>query len=137
MDMKKWDFLKISILGFLVYFVSVSAFFKWEAKWFGKVDEHDYRPKVLRDKFWKSSLLVILFIVLVLDIQLYFFAFEFTLKYCFQLIAVTIALIAALGRGGRNIESYKGQTAIERIDSGMYVISQLGATGILLFVLIL
>lgn len=129
--------MKIAVLGFLVYFVSTSAFFRWEAKWFGKVAKHDDRPKVLRDKFWKSSLLVIVFIVLVLAIQLCFFTFEFTVKYCLQLIAVIIVLIAALGRGGWDIQSFKHQTAIERIDRGMYVISQLGATGILLFVLIL
>ena len=58
-------------------------------------------------------------------------------SFCLRLVAIIIALTASLGRGGWNIQSYKGKTVIERIDRGMFVLSQLGATVILLFALTL
>lgn len=128
--------LKIAVLGFLLYFVSVPAFFTAEEKLFGKVEKSDDRPRILRRKFWKSFWLVIVSIALILAIQCFFFNVAFTTKHRFQVAGVFIALTASLGRGGWDIQSWDGHTAIERIDRGMYVISQLGATAILLFVLI-
>jgi len=46
-----------------------------------------------------------------------------------------VALTATLGRGGWGIQTIKGTSGIERIDRGMYVLSQLGATAILLLAL--
>jgi hypothetical protein len=51
--------------------------------------------------------------------------------------AAMLALVAALGRGGWSIQTYKGATIPERIDRGMYMVEQLGAAAILIFVLTL
>jgi hypothetical protein len=56
---------------------------------------------------------------------------------CLRIGAVTLALMAALGRGGWAIQSYKGTTPIERIDRGLYVIEQLGAAALLIFAMTL
>jgi hypothetical protein len=52
---------------------------------------------------------------------------------CLRIAAIMQALIAALGRGGWAIQSYKGTTPVERIDRGLYVIEQLGAAALLVF----
>ncbi len=52
-------------------------------------------------------------------------------------VAVVMVLTASLGRGGWIIQSYKGNTVVERIDRGMYVLGQLGAAMLLVFVLTL
>lgn len=135
--MKKCESLKIFVLGFLVYFVSVSAFLAQEAKWFGKIKKSDERPKILRYKFWKSVWLIIVVFAFILAVQCFFLNADFTGKHWSQVAAAFIALVAALGRGGPGIESIDKCTAIEKIDYGMFAISQLGATSILLFVLIL
>ncbi len=54
-----------------------------------------------------------------------------------RVVAVMAALTAALGRGGWEIETWKGVTIVERIDRGMYVIGQLGAAALLVFILTL
>lgn len=66
-----------------------------------------------------------------------FFNAHFTTKHCFQVAGAFIALTAVLGRGGWGIQTASGETVLEKIDRGMFVISELGAIGILLFVLIL
>jgi hypothetical protein len=48
-----------------------------------------------------------------------------------------LALTTALGRGGWTIQTWAGTTVVERIDRGMYVIGQLGAAALLIFVLTL
>lgn len=54
-----------------------------------------------------------------------------------RIAAAMLALTAALGRGGWTIQSWDGTTVVERIDRGMYVIGQLGAAALLIFVLTL
>ena len=49
--------------------------------------------------------------------------------------AVILALMAALGRAGWAIQTWKGSTVAERIDRGMYMIEQLGAAALLIFAL--
>lgn len=53
------------------------------------------------------------------------------------MVAVFVALAAALGRGGWRIQTCKSETAAERIDRGMYVLGQLGAAALLVFILTL
>ena len=45
--------------------------------------------------------------------------------------------MAALGRGGWGIQSFKGTTPVERIDRALYTIEQLGAGALLIFALTL
>ena len=135
--MKKLESLKIMSLGIVLVFFSPSAFTALKQKWFGELNEPEDTAKVLRSRFWKSFCLVIIFIILILAIQYFFFNACFTLRHRLQAVGAFVALTAALGRGGCDIQTCSGKTIVERVDRGMYVISQLGATAILLFVLIL
>lgn len=131
--------LKVFILGCVLYFSPKAAFYALAEKWFpdAKIPGGlTKRINVMKYNFWKSILSVFVLIVLVLAIQLFFCNAEFSTKRWLQVAGVFIALTATLGRAGWGIQSMKGNTIFERIDRGMYVISQLGATCILLFVLI-
>jgi len=134
--MIKFESLKITVLGFVLLFFSKSSFFSLRKKCFGELNEPEDTAKILRSRFWKSFLLLIVFISLILAIQQIFFNAHFTTRHWFQATGVFISLTGALGRGGWDIQTCSGKTIVERIDRGMYVISQLGATTILLFILI-
>ena len=131
--------LKVFILGCVLYFSSRPAFYVLAKKWFPDPKIPDgltKRVNNMKRNFWKSVLLVSVLIILVLAIQFYFFNAKFSTKHWLQLTGIFIALTAALGRAGWGIQTCANDTILERIDRGMYVISQLGATCILLFVLI-
>ncbi len=131
--------LKVFILGCVLYFSSHPAFYTLAKKWFPgpKIpDGLTKRVNEMERNFWKSLLLVSVLIILVLAIQFYFFNAKFSTKHWLQVAGIFIALAATLGRAGWGIQTCAGNTILERIDRGMYVISQLGATCILLFVLI-
>ena len=129
--------MKIFILGVIIYF-SKSLFFKIGSRWFNELrnrEDFEERATILRKNFWKSFLLSLVVIGIT---ALYLVQVGHAVpdkSFCLRLLAIVIALTASLGRGGWNIQSYKGKTVIERIDRGMFVISQLGATVILLFAL--
>lgn len=133
------DKLKIFILGISVY-LSKYLFFKLGSIWFEELEDRgsfEERADTLRRNFWKSFLLSIAVIgAVTLCLVLTGYA-VIDNNYYLRILAITIALTASLGRGGWNIQSYKGKTVIERIDRGMFVLSQLGATVILLFTLTL
>ena len=131
--------LKVFILGCVLYFSSRPAFYALAKKWFPDLKIPDgltERINVMERNFWRSVLLVLILIVLVLAIQFYFFNAKFLTKHWLQVAGIFIALTATLGRAGWGIQTCANDTIPERIDRGMYVISQLGATCILLFVLI-
>ena len=52
-----------------------------------------------------------------------------------RLLAVSVALLAALGRGGWLIQTWKDDTVIERVDRGMYRVGQLGAAALLILIM--
>ena len=64
-------------------------------------------------------------------------ALTFTTGDWLRVLAVIVALTAALGRGGWAIQTFEGDTVAERVDRGMYVLGQLGAASLLIFVLTL
>ena len=131
--------MKILILGIIVYF-SKGLFFKLGSQWFEELKDREgfeERATILRNNFWKSFLMSL---VVIGSTALYLVEAGYAVadkSFCLRLVAIIIALTASLGRGGWNIQSYKGKTVIERIDRGMFVLSQLGATVILLFALTL
>lgn len=138
--MKKWKSLRIFILGVLLYFSPKSVFFTFAAKWFPDPRIPDglmSRVNVMRRNFWRSVRLAFISIGLVLNIQLHLCNVVFSTKHWLQVVGVFIALTGALGRGGTGILSMPTVNFFERIDYGMFVISQLGVTCILLFVLLL
>src|SRR5262249_38270919 len=99
---------------------------------------HGENAALLRRKFWKSTALVTILIVVVLLFQFVRKGWlPFSANDWLRIAAVLFALVAALGRGGWAIQSSKGQTLVERIDRGMYMIEQLGAAAFLMFALTL
>ena len=134
--MIKLESLKIIGLGVVLVFFSTSAFLALKEKWFGELNEPKDTARILRFKFWKSFCLVIIFMILILAVQYFFFNADFSTRHWLQATGAFVALTAALGRGGWDIQTCSGKTIVERIDRRMYVISQLGATAILLFILI-
>jgi hypothetical protein len=131
--------MKIFILGMIVYF-SKNIFFKLGSHWFEELKDKEgfeKRASTLRENFWKSFFLSFAVIGAVVSYLVYTGHTVIDRNFCLRLVAIMLALTASLGRGGWNIESNKGKTVIERIDRGMFVLSQLGATVILLFALTL
>lgn len=132
--------VKVLVLGVLVYF-SPNFFFTVGSRWFPEIErraEYEERALALRRKYWRAVQLIITVVGGILLVQYSFgLLSKVNCQYWLRLFAIVVALAATLGRGGWGIQSYKGRTIIERIDRGMYVLSQLGATSILLFLLLL
>jgi hypothetical protein len=129
--------LKIFVLGLSVY-LSKKLFFTIGARWFDELrDKENFETRVdtLRKNFWKSFFLVLVVVGSSVGYLLQSGRGIADHQFFFRTTAIIIALTASLGRGGWSIQSYKGRTVIERIDRGMFVLSQLGATVILLFAL--
>lgn len=132
--------IKIIMLGVIVYFFSENQFFKVGSNWFEELKDRglfEERVRNLRRNFWKSFLLV-LFVIGGLAFYLVQAGHTVLDKiFCLRFVAIIMALTASLGKGGWNIQSIDGITVIERIDRGMFVITQLGATVVLLLALTL
>jgi hypothetical protein len=99
--------------------------------------EHLATAQALRRKFWRAAFTVIGVVALVLLFQhLRKGGLSLAGDDWLRIAAAMLALTAALGRGGWAIQTFDG-TTVERIDRGMYVIGQLGAAALLIFVLTL
>jgi hypothetical protein len=125
---------RVLFLGLVVY-VFPRLFRTLTAKWFG--ESYEEQATILRNRFWKSFLLVVCVLGSVLFVQWargYLHLYSETL---IRIVAAVLAPTAALGRGGWQIQTWKGQTLVERIDRGMYKLTQLGAAALLIFVLTL
>ncbi len=129
--------IKILFLGLIVYF-SAELFFWLGGRWFqelGAPDEFRDRVAILRARFWRSFLLVLGCTAGVLAVQYLAGSFPNTARNWLRVAAANVALTATLGRGGWAIQSWNEQTVVERIDRGMFVIAEVGATVLLLFAL--
>jgi hypothetical protein len=131
--------VKIFVLGILL-FISRSLFFKIGMRWFTELKDignFEDRADTLRKNFWISFLLVVFVVGSSIGYLLVSGRASPDSQLFSRAAAIVIALSSSLGRGGWRIQSFKGKTVIERIDRGMFVLSQLGATVILLFALTL
>lgn len=132
--------VRLVIAGISLYIIP-SLFHRLHAKWWpndvaGK--QLDKSIQVMRCRFWRSFLLVALTVGVTLAVLLLTGLLRhLDCSYSLRSLAVVVALTATLGRGGWEIQTWHGKTVCERIDRGMYVISQLGATSILLCALTL
>jgi len=128
---------KVFLLGVLVY-VSPRLFFVVGERWFPELanrNEWIERVRVMRARFWKALGLVSVVVVSTL-LALHYSGYPVVKDgHWIRISAVVIALSSTLGRGGWAIETWKNKSIPERIDRGMYTISQLGATVLLLFAL--
>lgn len=129
--------IKILILGVIVY-VSSRLFFRLGARWFPELrppGQFQDRVATLRKRFWRSFFVVVGTTAVVLVMQYVSGSFPNAARNWLRVAAANVALVATLGRGGWAIQSFNGQTIVERIDRGMFVLSQVGATILLLFAL--
>lgn len=96
------------------------------------------RAQALHHRFWGAVAIVVGTVALLLLIQgLRQGGIPVAGDDWFRVGAVIFALVAALGRGGWAIQSWDGETVIERIDRGMYMVAQLGAGALLILVITL
>jgi hypothetical protein len=136
------DSLQVLCLGFLLLTIP-PAFRSLAAAWYPALyapstHAHQATARTLRRKFWRSALTVIGVVALVLLLQhLRKDGLSLAGDDWLRIAAAMLALTAALGRKGWSIQTFAGTTPVERIDRGMYVIGQLGAAGLLVFVLTL
>ena len=121
--------LRIAVVGLLLY-SSPGLSFTVGSRWFEELgDRGEYRKKaqVARRRLWMAMGLVTAVILATVIVharsgQLA----NAPCSYWVRLFAAGVALVGTLGRGGWAIQSYGGHTVIERIDRGMWVISQIG-----------
>ncbi len=129
--------VKVLILGLIVY-LSPGLFFRLGGRWFQELrtpDQFRSRVAILRVRFWRSFSLVLSCTIGVLTVQYVAGSFPGAARNWLRIVAANAALTAALGRGGWAIQTWNEQTVVERIDRGMFVIAQVGATVLLLFAL--
>jgi hypothetical protein len=136
------DRLRVLFLGFLL--LTIPPVFRWlAAAWYPALyepiaGEHDATARTLRRKFWRAALIVIAMVAVVISFQhLRKGGLSLAMDDWLRIAAAILALTAALGRGGWAIQTFGGTTVVERIDRGMYVVGQLGAAALLIFVLTL
>jgi hypothetical protein len=136
------DSLKITALGILLFTIP-AAFHRLGARWYPDLygpdsdPDHPNRAHYLRRRFWRAALLVAAVIGLVLVGRFVAGGVALSGSDWLRVLAATVALTAALGRGGWMIQTYHGSSVIERIDRAMYVIGQVGAAALLVLVLTL
>ena len=131
--------IKILLLGVIIYLLPPGLFFRLGGRWFPEelTEPNPFpdRVAILRRRFWWAFSVVFGLIAVVLAGSYVLGSFPNGPRNWLRIIAVGVALTATLGRGGRGIETFPQETIIERIDRGMFMISQLGATAFLLIAL--
>ena len=132
--------MKTLLLGLCIYFCP-PLFSKLGERWFPSEfsgDSGAERTRAtgnMRRRFWRGFALVVATIGAVLFVQWVRSALIFGVADWLRVLAVAAALTTVLGRGGWDIQTWDGNTVNERIDRGMYVVGQLGAAALLIFVL--
>jgi hypothetical protein len=131
------------VLGLCLYFCP-PLFRRLAAGWYpdefvgDAKAENERMAGILRSKFWRAVAKIgCTFGVVVLLRWWWLGALGLDAGDWLRMAAAFIALTAALGRGGWQIQTWKSQTVVERIDRGMYVLGQLGAAALLVFILTL
>jgi hypothetical protein len=135
--------MRLVVLGLCVYFCP-PLFRSLAARWYpdefvGENNaQHDRSAGILRARFWRAVATVACTIGAVLLLRWWWRGdLGFDAEDWLRVAAAFVALTAALGRGGWQIQTWKSTRAVERIDRGMYVLGQLGAAALLVFILTL
>jgi len=132
---------KIFVLGLCAYFcfpVFRRLALLWFPDEFGGEAGADLlrRAAILAHKFWRAAALVVGAIAITLLLQWWRRGnLSLATADWLRIAAAFIAITATLGRGGWGIQTWNAKTIVERIDRGMYVIGQLGAVCLLIFIL--
>ena len=137
--------LKLLLLG-VCLFTCPSLYARLARRWFpaeysdaDNAASHLARARVLRRRFWSAFGLVASVVLLVMLFrwwQLGVVPLDEAEDWL-DVAVVVLALLAALGRGGWEIQSWKSNTVVERIDRGMYLVEQLGVAALLILALTL
>ena len=132
--------LKLVAAG-LVLYLSPSAFVELHRRWWpGSADDDQVRSSawIMRRRFWRSFATVMTVVLAtVVVLRVCGLANVLQWRYLLRAAAVVLVLTATLGRGGWETQTWGGQAVYERIDRGMWKISQLGASVLLLLALAL
>lgn len=134
---------RLFVLGLCVYFCP-PLFRRLVTRWYpgefgGKNNtRHERSAAILRTRLWRAVMTVACTIGTVLLLQ-WWRRGELGLDAgdWLRIAAAFVALTAALGRGGWQIQTWESETVVERIDRGMYVLGQLGAAALLVLILTL
>jgi len=129
--------LKTIILGITLYF-STNLFFKIGVRWFDELNNRAHwedRAIIMKKQLWKAFLINSIVVCSAVTILIFYRNATIDEALTLRTVAIILALTASSGRSGWEIQSVGGKTIVERIDKGMFRISQLSATVILLFVL--
>lgn len=140
LHLKVTECVRLLILGYHLY-ISEELFFQTGPRWFPELEKRidlAERVRAMQRHFWHAALGVGAFFLVVVLAQSFLGLLAVPEEgYVLRAVGAYLALVATLGRGGWAIQTWAGNTVVERIDRGMFVVSQLGATAILLFVLAL
>ena len=131
--------IKVFILGVLVY-ISPSLFLCLGTSWFEELTTNsdppwEVRAYTLRKRLWTAFFLILTVVGSTIVVLYWLDYLRPSGQYWLRVAVVIVLFTATLGRGGFAIASWDQNTVIERIDKGMYLIGQLGATALLLFAL--
>lgn len=137
------DRLHLLCLGVLLFLYPRA--FRWlAARWYPAeydADEnsgHHARAAILRRRFWGAAGVAVCLVASILLIQGFWYGgIPVQGSDWLRVAAVILAITAALGRAGWEIQSWGGNTVIERIDRGTYLVAQLGTAALLILVITL
>ncbi|MCU6347045.1 hypothetical protein ACNPN6_06465 [Enterobacter quasiroggenkampii] len=130
--------MKILIASIMLLFVPKKGF-EWYVKTFF-LDEYNNpnfsdASSQLRKKLHSAVIVNLAFFAIVLIGIWYFWGIELTVMNFVKAVSAYIALTVTLGRGGWNIQTWKGNTLSERIDRTIYKLAQYINVAILLITL--
>ena len=134
--------MRLIIASLVLYFSPTWRVFRWlHSRWWpGEVEPEqlEEHARRMRNRLWSSFAKVLFLVVVTITILRFTNVLEsLPSRYLFRASAATVALTATLGRAGWAMQTWDGNTICERIDRGMFFVSQLGATSILLLALAL
>ena len=131
---------KIIILGLCIYFCP-KLFERLGRQWYPKDESgQSYlgsisNADILRRRFWKAVFWSVIIVALTLFVSVVIGHPLLDGKDFLRVSTVFVALVAALGRGGWNIQTWDGETVVEQVDRAMYYVAQLGVAALLIFII--
>ena len=131
---------KTLVLGLCIYFCPARVD-RLGRQWYPKDDKGGSylgeirNASLLRKRFWRAAIGIGAVIVLALLVSIAIGNPPPDGGDALRLFAILLALLSALGRGGWEIQTFKGDTAVERVDRAMYKVGQLGAAALLILIM--
>lgn len=128
------------VLGLCIYFCP-KLFERLGRQWYPE-DESGHsclglitNADILRERFWNAVFWSVVIVALTLVISVVSGHPPLYGKDFLRVSAVFFALVAALGRGGWDIQTWDGESVVEQVDRAMYYVAQLGVAALLIFII--